>query len=72
LGAIDVAGEKILGIIMSAGYWIVLVAGSGKVISAIAKKDAESALKTSFGYGVAFASLYLLKWTLNLIKDVFK
>jgi hypothetical protein len=72
MDAINVAGGKILGIIMTAGYWIVLIAGSGKVIGAIAKKDAESAMKCAFGYGIAFASLYLLKWTLDLIKGVFK
>jgi hypothetical protein len=70
--AINVAGAKILDIMMTAGYWITLVAGVGKVINAIAKKDAENALKTAMGYGVAFAALYLLKWVLDLIKGVFK
>jgi hypothetical protein len=69
--AINTAGEQVLNIMMTAGYWITLVAGAGQVINQIAKRDAQTALKQAFSYGVAFGALYLIRWILDLIKGVF-
>ena len=67
---INVAGEKVLGVMMTVGYWTTLVAGAGNVINCIAKKDVQNALKQALTYGVAFGSLYMLRWMLDLIKGV--
>lgn len=71
MDAINVAGEKILDVMMTAGYWITLIAGAGQVINQIAKRDAQTALKQAFSYGVAFGALYLIRWILDLVKGVF-
>ena len=71
MDGINKAGETIFGLLLTGGYWITLIAGGGKVLNAIAKKDAAEAGKTALSYGVAYASLHLLKWVLSLIREAF-
>jgi hypothetical protein len=71
MDAINVAGAKIYGVVLSTGYWAALVVGGIAVITALAKKDPQAALKAALAYGTGFAAIYILKWGLDLIRTVF-
>lgn len=69
---INVIGNRVLDIAMTAAYWITLISGVGQIINSIAKKDAQAAIKNAMQYGTAYVSIYLLKWGLGLVREVFK
>lgn len=68
---IAVVGEKVLTVLTTVAYWTTAIAGTGQLINCIARKDYQNALKQALGYGVAFASIFVLIWMLDLIKGVF-
>jgi hypothetical protein len=68
---INVAGDKIFHIVLDLAKWVALVAGSGAIIQSISKKDVPGAVKQALSYGVGYAALYLLQWSINLVREVF-
>jgi len=71
MNQVNIVGERVFDVMMNVGYWVTLIAGAGQVINSIAKRDAQSALKQAFTYGIAFGSLYVIKWLLDMIKGAF-
>jgi hypothetical protein len=68
---INAAGEKIFSIMISIGYWTVLIAGVGQIIASVTRRDAQGALRQALVYGTSFGSLFALRWILDLVKEIF-
>lgn len=68
---INTVGVQIYNVVLTVGYWAAAVVGGITIISSLAKKDPQGALKNALGYGIGFAAIYILKWGLDLIRTVF-
>ncbi|KEI18236.1 hypothetical protein [Clostridium haemolyticum] len=68
---IDQAGNTILGICRTIGYWTCIIMCITSIIKELLQGDTKSIAKIITKYALAFSSLYLLPWILDIIKDIF-
>ena len=69
--AINVAGEKILGLIRAIGYWVAIILCSKDVLKHLMRGHMESIGSIIAIYGLSFGVLYFLPWLFDLIKSIF-
>ena len=69
--AINVAGEKILGLIRDVGYWVAIILCSKDVLKHLMRGHMESIGSIIAIYGLSFGVLYFLPWLFDLIKSIF-
>lgn len=69
--AINVAGEKILGLIRDIGYWVAIILCSKDVLKHLMRGHMESIGSIIAIYGLSFGVLYFLPWLFDLIKSIF-
>lgn len=69
--AINVAGEKILGLIRDVGYWVAIILCSKDVLKHLMRGRMESIGSIIAIYGLSFGVLYFLPWLFDLIKSIF-
>lgn len=69
--AINVAGEKILGLIRDVGYWVAIILCSKDVLKHLMRGHMESVGSIIAIYGLSFGVLYFLPWLFDLIKSIF-
>ena len=65
------AGQQILNIMQTAAYWVTMIAGTGKVIACLSRRDAQEAVRSALTYGTAFATIYMLRFVLDVVQGVF-
>lgn len=68
---INKAGNTILGICRTIGYWACLIMCIVDIIKALMQGDTKSIAKIMMKYALAFAALYFFPWILDLIKEIF-
>ena len=65
------AGARILDILLIVAYWVTGIAGLGCIIREIARGDTHGAFKVGMGFIIAFATIYIFIWALDIVKGVF-
>lgn len=68
---INQAGNTILGICRTIGYWTCILMCISSIIKDLLQGDTRSIAKIITKYALAFSSFYLLPWILDIIKDIF-
>jgi len=71
LSKIDKAGGTILQVARKIGYWVCIVGCIIDVLKALMQGDTKSIAKIMMKYALAFSSLYIFPWVLDLIKNIF-
>jgi len=64
-------GNRILEVMLVAGFWISLIAGTGMTIKCLTKGDVHGAVKIVLMYVLAYACLFMLPWGLRMVREVF-
>lgn len=71
LNKINRAGSMMLGISRTIGYWLILVVCICEIIKSLMAGDTKSISKILMKNLLAFASLYLFPWMMDLVKGIF-
>ena len=69
---VNVAGSTILGIARTICYWLCLIGCVMEIMKSVMQGDTKGIAKIMMKYGLAFASLYMFPWLLDLIKSIFQ
>lgn len=71
LNQINKAGNMMLGISRTIGYWLILIVCICEIIKSLMAGDTKSISKILMKNLLAFASLYLFPWMMDLVKGIF-
>lgn len=71
LDKLNKAGNTIIGIVRDIAYWVCFAGFVIDIIKSLMQGDTKSIGKIGIKYGIAFSSLYIFPWVLDLIKDIF-
>lgn len=68
---INNAGNTFLSIFQTIGYWLCLIGCIMEVLKSVMNGSSKDVGKIMLKYLLIFASIYLMPWAFNLIKDIF-
>lgn len=68
---VDVAGNRILGIVRRIGYWIILISCIYSVIGCVKEKDLKKLGNVIFFYVILYAALYFVPYMLRQVEGIF-
>ncbi|MBZ9688399.1 hypothetical protein G9F72_018885 [Clostridium estertheticum] len=71
LDKVNKAGNMMLGISRTIGYWLILIVCICEIIKSLMAGDTKSISKIIMKNLLAFASLYLFPWLMDLVKGIF-
>jgi hypothetical protein len=71
LDKVDTLGFTILQVIRKVGYWVVIIMASTEVIKSATVKDYKAIVSIIAKYATVYATLYMLPWLFDLIKETF-
>lgn len=69
IAKLDIAGNKILNMARGVSYWIVAAVAVFQILDAIIKGDKHKITEVLLGTALAYGSLFLITFILDLIKD---
>lgn len=69
IAKLDIAGNKILNMSRDVSYWIVAAVAVFQILDAIIKGDKHKITEVLLGTALAYGSLFLITFILDLIKD---
>lgn len=72
LTKVNQAGNILLTIVRTFGYWVCLIMGITEVIKSLLNGDTKSIGKIIAKYLLGFASFYALPWLMDIIKGIFE
>lgn len=68
---IDRGGILILGLIQTVAYWLCIISCIMEILKTVMNGSTKDVGKIMLKYILIFASVYLMPWAFNLIKDIF-
>lgn len=68
---INEAGIQILGVVQTIGYWLCIIFCLMEILKSIMNGSSKDVGKIMLKYTLIFASLYLMPFAFNLIKEIF-
>lgn len=72
LSKVNVAGNTLLTIVRTFGYWTCLIMGITEVIKSLLNGDTKSIAKIMAKYILGFSSFYALPWLMDIVKGIFE
>ena len=71
MAKINVAGNTILNIVRTIGYYCCLIGCIIDIIKVLMQGDTKSVAKVMMKYGLAYGALFIFPWIMDLIKSIF-
>ncbi len=71
LEGVDVAGNRILGIVRRIGYWIILISCIYSIIGCVKEKDLKKLGNVIFFYLIVYAALFFVPYALRQVEGIF-
>lgn len=70
-GKINKGGLMILGLIQTVGYWLCIISCVMEILKTVMNGATKDVGKVMIKYILIFASLYLMPWLFDLIREIF-
>jgi len=72
LAKIEAGGQRILNIVRTIGFWLILIKAIAEVVKAGLNGDRNAITQIIITYVLIYASLFFLPWALRLVEEIFK
>lgn len=71
LSKVDAAGNSLLHIVQTFGYWSCILLCILEIVKSLASKDTGNVTRTITKYVIAFGAIYFMPWLFDIIKSLF-